>query len=102
MHRTSPLRLASVLVLNSVEDSGKHFVIVTDKLDEFFPSFHQKRAFPWMDCIGRTNGCRDELIARGFLNAHEKPQEPKVRCDTTHFQRLTDMHKAMQPGWLRW
>ena len=42
------------------------------------------------------------LIARRFLNTHEKPQEPKVRSDTAHFQRLTGMHKAMQPGWLRW
>ena len=85
-----------------MEDSGKHFVIVTDKLDEFFPSFYQERAIPRMDCIGRTNGRRDELIAWSFLNTHEKPQEPKVRCDTTHFQRLTDMHKTMQPGGLRW
>src|SRR5262249_49760389 len=55
-----------------------------------------------MDRIGRTNGRCDELVARGFLNAHEKSQEPKVRGNTAHFQRLTGMHKAMQPVCLRW
>jgi len=72
MHRTSPLRLASVLVLNSVEDSGKHFVVATDEFDKFFAGFHQERALPRMDRVGGTNGRSDELIPRRFLDAHEK------------------------------
>ena len=51
--------LKRVLVLNSTQDSGKHFVIVADELDEFLTGLDQEGTVPGMYRIGRTNHRRN-------------------------------------------
>src|SRR5215510_884508 len=69
-HLTSLLK--SVLVLNSPENSGKHFVIVADELDEFLAGLDQEGTISGMHRIGSANRRRNQLVPWSFLNTHEK------------------------------
>jgi hypothetical protein len=81
--------------LNSLEDRREHFVIVADKSDELLSSLHEKGPFAFTHGMRGTDSASNQLVSRGFLDTHKKAEEPKVRREATHFQRLTDIHKAV-------